>query len=167
MRIRGPKGELCHTIPEGIVFSVDGETLVFSCNRQDKYTRSLYGTTRAIINNHVVGVSQGFTKDMEIHGQGYKAALKDDRVELYVGFSHPVYIDFDKSKVEVEVRQISNKLAAIKVSGIDKQAVGDCADRIRRTKPPESYRAKGGQDENKGIRYKGEVVRVKAGKSGK
>jgi len=165
--IKGPKGEITHTIPDGIEFAIENGTLNFTCVRQDKFTRSLYGTTRAIVQNHVTGVTQGFAKDMEVHGQGYKAALKGTAVELFVGFSHPVYVEFDKSKVSVEVRQISNKLAAIRISGIDRQCVGDCADRIRRVKPPESYRAKGGQDENKGIRYKGEKVRVKAGKSGK
>jgi large subunit ribosomal protein L6 len=167
MKLKGPKGELFFVIPEGIEWNIDKGILYFTISKTDRFTRALYGTTRAIVGNHITGVSTGFQKDLELHGQGYKAVLKDDSIDLSVGFSHIVNIPYDKSKVTVEVRQVSNKLATIKISGIDKQDVGDCADKIRRIKPPESYRAKGGQDENKGIRFKGETVRVKAGKSGK
>ncbi len=167
MTLKGPKGQLDFVIPVGIEWTLENDVLLFELKKSDRFTRALFGTTRAMVGNHVTGVSVGFQKDLELHGQGYKAILKEDSIDLNVGFSHIVNIPFDKSKVNVEVRQVSNKLATIKISGIDKQDVGDCVDKIRRIKPPESYRAKGGQDENKGIRYKGETVRVKAGKSGK
>lgn len=162
---KGPKGTLSFVVPEGIEWNLDGSTLTFSCGRSEKSVRSMFGTTRAIVANNISGVFEGYVKSMELHGQGYKVALKGKTVELYVGLSHPVYIPFDDS-VKIEVKQVSNKLATIVISGCDKMMVGHYADQIRRIKPPEHYRAKGGQDENKGIRYKGEKVRTKAGKSG-
>ncbi|MCD6118807.1 50S ribosomal protein L6 [bacterium] len=165
LTVKGPKGTLSHTIPECIEWKLDDGVLSFICEKNDKRSRALFGTTRSIVASQIVGVIQGFQKALELHGQGYKAALKGDKVELHVGFSHPVLIPFEKDKVLIEVKQISNKLATIKVSGIDKAMVGHYADQIRRVKPPDSYRAKGGQDENKGIRYKGERIRTKAGKS--
>lgn len=164
---KGPLGALSFEIPACIDWQIEDGVLQFSCDKTDRKSRALYGMTRSIVANNVDGVTKGFEKNLELHGQGYKAALKGDVVELAVGFSHPVSVPIDKNEVAVEVRQVTNKLATIKITGRDKERVGHFADQIRRIKPPESYRAKGGQDENKGIRYKGEKVRVKAGKSGK
>lgn len=164
---KGPLGTLSFDIPDCVEWTFEDGVIQFSCDKIDKRSRALYGTTRAVVANNVAGVTQGFEKNLELHGQGYKAALKGDLVELHVGFSHSTTVPFDKNDVNIEVRQVTNKLATIKITGKDKERVGYFADQIRRIKPPESYRAKGGQDENKGIRYKGEKVRVKAGKSGK
>lgn len=165
LTIKGPKGELSHEIPEGIDWTLEDSLLTFSCEGKAKRIRSLYGTTRSIVNSKVIGVKEGFVKYLEVHGQGFKAALKGDVVELRVGFSHPVFVPFNKDQVTIEIKQVTNKLATISVKGIDKMMVGHYADQIRRVRPPDAYRAKGGQDMNKGIRYKGEYVRTKSGKS--
>ncbi|MEP0813876.1 MAG: 50S ribosomal protein L6 [bacterium] len=165
LKVAGPKGELSYEVPDCIKCDISDGVITFARSSDERNVRALHGTARAITANNVTGVSEGFVKNLELHGQGYKAALKGKSVELFVGLSHPVYIPFD-DRVKVEVKQVSNKLATISVSGIDKLWVGHFADQIRRIKPPEHYRAKGGQDENKGIRYKGEKVRTKAGKSG-
>ena len=165
IQVKGPKGALAFRVPAGIDWATTDDQIRFACQSVEKKVRAMFGATRAIVANNVTGVHEGYVKSMELHGQGYKVALKGKAVELYVGLSHPVSIPFDDS-VKIEVKQVSNKLATITISGCDKFRVGHFADQIRRIKPPEHYRAKGGQDENKGIRYKGEKVRTKAGKSG-
>jgi len=156
VHIKGPKGELEFTFsPEMTIKKEDG-TIVVDRPSDQPVHRALHGTTRSLIDNMVVGVSKGFERVLEIEGVGYRAELDGKNLIINVGFSHPVVveppkgIDFD---VDMKVRQI-------KVSGYDKQAVGQVAADIRKLRPPEPYKGKG-------IRYQGEYVRRKPGKAGK
>ncbi len=153
--VKGPKGELNSAFsPELTLTKEDGTVSVARANN-DREQRSLHGLTRTLLNNMVVGVTQGYTKNLEIQGVGYRAAMDGKTLVLTVGFSHPVRMtppDGIAFAVDGNVR--------LSVSGIDKQAVGEEAARIRRVRPPEPYKGKG-------IRYAGEVVRRKAGKTGK
>ncbi len=118
-------------------------------------SRALHGLSRALLNNMVVGVSDGFRKELEIHGVGYRASLKGSNIELLVGYSHPVEVEAPEG-ITFEVPDQTK----IVVSGIDKEQVGQVAADIRKVRPPEPYKGKG-------IRYVGEYVRRKAGKAGK
>lgn len=156
VRVKGPKGEMKQTFPADMQISLqDGEILV-QRPTDGRVHRSLHGMTRALISNMVVGVSTGFEKILEINGVGYRAELKGKNLVLYVGFSHPVEmepppgISFD---VDARTRQI-------KVTGYDKQEVGQVAANIREVRPPEPYKGKG-------IKYLDEKIRRKAGKAGK
>ena len=152
--VTGPKGELCQSIPEGIeVSQADREIRVERCD-DERESRSLHGLTRALLNNMVVGVSQGYQRDLEIVGVGYRAAAAGDRkLELQLGFSHPVKVEAPEG-ISFEVPQPTR----IRVCGIDKQKVGQTAAEIRALRKPEPYKGKG-------IRHAGEVVRRKAGKA--
>lgn len=156
LKVKGPKGEMEFTFtPEMKIKQEDGKIVVERPSDQPMH-RALHGTTRAIINNMVVGVSKGFERVLEIEGVGYRAELDGKNLIVNVGFSHPVVVEppegisFD---VDMKVRQI-------KVSGYDKQVVGQTAAEIRKLRPPEPYKGKG-------IRYQGEYIRRKAGKAGK
>lgn len=153
--VRGPKGELRREFNERITF--EWEDGVLTVNRPDdaRESKALHGLSRALLNNMVVGVSEGFTKQLEIRGVGYRAALKGRAVELQVGFSHPVLIE-PPDGITIEVPEPTK----ITVGGIDKGVVGQVAANIREVRPPEPYKGKG-------IRYEGEYVRGKAGKAGK
>ncbi len=154
IKVKGPLGELTfEPHPEMIINVTDTEIRV-SRPSDKKFHKALHGTTRQIINNMVIGVTKGFTKELEIVGTGYRAKMEGGKLVLQVGFSHPVILDIPKD-VKVEVPS-PNK---IKVFGIDKQRVGQVAADIRAVKPPEPYKGKG-------IRYVGEHVRRKAGKAG-
>ncbi|MFO8035974.1 MAG: 50S ribosomal protein L6 [Anaerolineales bacterium] len=156
VRIKGPKGELESTFSSDLSISFeDGEILVTRPS-DDRFLRSLHGTTRAIINNMVIGVTDGYTKELELVGVGYRANMEGESLVLNVGFSHPVKIDPPEG-IEFEVGE---KSRAIVVKGYDKQQVGQIAADIRKVRPPEPYKGKG-------IRYKGEYIRRKAGKAGK
>ncbi len=153
--VKGSKGELSRVFNDRIGFDVaDG---VVNVTRPDdtRESKALHGLSRALLNNMVVGVSEGFTKQLEIQGVGYRAALKGKSVELQVGYSHSVLIEAPEG-ITLEVPE-PNK---INVSGIDKEIVGQVAADIRKVRPPEPYKGKG-------IRYVGEYVRRKAGKAGK
>ncbi|MDH3301008.1 MAG: 50S ribosomal protein L6 [Acidimicrobiia bacterium] len=154
--VKGPKGTLEHTIPETISVSVDdGEVTVDRANEQ-RQTKALHGLTRSLVNNMVVGVSEGFRKALEIIGVGYRAQAKGkDRLELALGFSHPVEVQAPDG-VEFDVPEPTK----IGVIGIDKQVVGQVAAEIRSYRKPEPYKGKG-------VRYVGERVQRKAGKAGK
>jgi large subunit ribosomal protein L6 len=156
VKVKGPKGELEFTFsPEITIKHEDGMIVVERPTDQPTH-RALHGTTRSVIDNMVTGVSKGFERVLEIEGVGYRAELQGKNLVLNVGFSHPVVIEpaegisFD---VETRARQI-------KVSGYDKQTVGQVAANIRKIRPPEPYKGKG-------IRYQGEYVRRKPGKAGK
>lgn len=153
--VRGPKGELKNTFDTRLTIKVEGGKVLVLRHSDDKQVRALHGTTRALINNMVIGVSKGFEKVLEVKGLGYRAFVKGDTLELHLGFSHPVLYRIPPD-VKIEVDRDNN----IYIRGIDKQRVGQVAAEIRAFRPPEPYKGKG-------IRYKGERVVLKAGKSAK
>ena len=153
--VKGPKGELALTVASPIEVKVeDGQVLVTRPD-DERESRSLHGLTRSLIANQIIGVTQGYSKGLEIVGTGYRVAQKGSSVEFALGFSHPVTVE-PPAGITLTVEG-NNKIT---VAGIDKQAVGETAANIRKIKKPEPYKGKG-------IRYAGEVVRRKAGKSGK
>ena len=152
--VKGAKGALERTFDSRISFNVADDTVEVVRANDERDTRALHGLSRALLNNMVIGVSEGYKKDLEMVGVGYRASLKGKSLELLVGFSHPVLIEAPDG-VEFEVPEATK----ISVSGIDKQLVGQVAADIRKVRPPEPYKGKG-------IRYAGEHVRRKAGKAG-
>lgn len=152
--VKGPKGELKRLFSPRIGISLENEQVIVQRGSDEPSVRALHGTTRALIQNMVTGVSAGFTKVLEVDGVGYRAEMDGAKLVLYVGYSHPVVvpppegITFD---VDTKVRQI-------KVMGIDLEQVGQVASDIRKVRPPEPY-------QGKGIHYLGEKIRRKAGKS--
>ena len=153
--VKGPKGELSRTFPERISFVIEDDVITVNRPDDSRQSKALHGLSRALLHNMVVGVSEGYVKELEIQGVGYRAALKGSDIELQVGFSHPVIVTPPEG-VSFEVPEPTK----IKVSGIDKELVGQVAASIRKVRPPEPYKGKG-------IRYAGEYVRRKAGKAGK
>lgn len=156
VRVKGPKGELSFVFSPKIGITMEENQIVITRNSDAPEERALHGTTRAVINNMVVGVSQGFERVLEIDGVGYRAEMKGNNLVLHVGYSHPVEIE-PPAGVTFEVNP---KARQIKVMGYDKQVVGQIASEIRNVRPPEPYHGKG-------IHYLGEKIRRKAGKSGK
>jgi len=152
---KGPRGQLSWTMPEGIVIEREGDSLHVTRSSEERFVRAMHGTARALVANMVEGVSEGFRKNLEIQGVGFRATKKGDFLDLSVGYSHPVEHPIP-SDLEVTVTDNTKIL----VEGIDKQKVGQFAAEVRSYYPPEPYKGKG-------IRYAGEVVRRKAGKSGK
>jgi large subunit ribosomal protein L6 len=153
--VKGPKGELRQHVHPEMVLQRDNGTLSVARPNDERMFRQLHGLTRTLIANMVQGVTDGYRKDLEIQGVGYRAALEGQTLVLNVGFSHQVRIDAPDGitfAVDTPTR--------IGVIGIDKQLVGEQAAKIRRVRPPEPYKGKG-------IRYAGERVRRKAGKAGK
>ena len=153
--VKGPKGELALTVANPIEVKIEDSQVLVTRPDDERLSRSLHGLTRTLINNQIIGVTQGFTKDLEIVGTGYRVAQKGRSVEFALGFSHPVLVE-PPAGISLTVEG-NNKLT---VSGIDKQAVGEVAANIRKIRKPEPYKGKG-------VRYAGEIVRRKAGKSGK
>ena len=153
--VKGPKGELALVVKSPIAVTVeDGQVLVTRPD-DERESRSLHGLTRTLIANQIVGVTDGYSKGLEVVGTGYRVAAKGNSVEFALGFSHSITVD-PPAGISFTVEG-NNKLT---VSGIDKQAVGEVAANIRKLRKPEPYKGKG-------VRYAGEVVRRKAGKSGK
>ena len=153
--VKGPKGTLSRTVPGAIAIRQDGDTLVVERPDDERQTRALHGLVRSLVNNMVVGVSQEFSKELEIIGTGYRAALQGSTLDLSLGFSHPVKVDApDGITFEVPVP------TRIVVRGIDKEQVGQVAADIRAIRKPEPYKGKG-------VRYLGEHVARKAGKTAK
>jgi large subunit ribosomal protein L6 len=153
--VKGPKGELSLKVANPIEVNIEDNQVVVTRPDDERASRSLHGLTRTLIANQIIGVTQGYTKGLEIVGTGYRVAQKGNSVEFALGFSHPVLID-PPAGISLTVEG-NNKLT---VSGIDKQAVGEVAANIRKIRKPEPYKGKG-------VRYAGENVRRKAGKSGK
>lgn len=152
--VKGPKGELSYTLPEGITIAAgDDNTYEVKRANELRAIRALHGTARSLISNMVQGVSEGFTKELEIQGVGLRAAVKGDIIDLSLGKSHPIHHPIPKS---LTVTVADN--TKIKVEGIDKQVVGQFAAEVRGYYPPEPFKGKG-------VRYVGEYVRRKAGKS--
>jgi len=153
--VKGPKGELSLTVAEPIQVALEENQIVVSRPNDERLAKSLHGLTRTLINNNVVGVTQGYEKKLEVVGTGYRVAAKGQSLELSLGFSHSVTVD-PPAGITFAVEGNDK----ITVSGIDKQAVGETAANIRKLRKPEPYKGKG-------VRYAGEQVRRKAGKAGK
>ena len=154
--VKGPKGTLEYDAPADITIAREGDDLVVSRPDDEREHRSLHGLTRSLVANMVAGVSEGFTKELEIVGVGYRATAQgNSAIELALGFSHPVRVEAPEG-IEFEVPAPTR----IAVRGIDKEAVGQVAANIRKIRKPEPYKGKG-------VRYLGERVQRKAGKTGK
>jgi len=151
--VEGPKGSLRMALPEGVTLAQDGGLLSLSRASEQRHHRANHGTARALLANMVVGVTAGFTKQLEIRGVGYRAAVKGNQLDLQLGYSHPVLHPIP-SGLEVKVEENTK----VTVSGIDKQQVGQFAAEVRSYRRPEPYKGKG-------VRYVDEYVRRKAGKS--
>lgn len=152
--VKGSKGELVRTFPEEVSFAMEDGLVLVTRDSDDRRSRAMHGLARALLANMIEGVSQGFTRELQLVGVGYRAALKGSNLELAVGFSHPVSIEAPDG-VTFEVPEPTK----IIVSGIDKERVGQASADIRKVRPPEPYKGKG-------IRYVDEYVRRKAGKAG-
>jgi large subunit ribosomal protein L6 len=153
--VKGPKGELGLTIASPIEVKLDGAQLLVTRPDDERMSRSLHGLTRTLIANQIIGVTDGYTKGLDIVGTGYRVAVDGSGITFALGYSHPITVQPPAGitfTVEGNTRVI--------VSGIDKQAVGEVAANLRKLRKPEPYKGKG-------IRYTGEIVRRKAGKSGK
>ena len=155
LTVKGPKGQLSQAIPAGMEIVTEGELLHVKRASDEKEHRSLHGLTRSLVANMVEGVTRGFEKNLELVGVGYRAAKQGQNLVLTVGYSHPVTIEPEEG-IEIDVPAPTR----ISVKGIDKQLVGNTAAVIRHVRPPEPYKGKG-------IKYQGERIRRKVGKTGK
>jgi large subunit ribosomal protein L6 len=153
--VKGPKGELSLTVASPIEVALEEGQVLVTRPDDERESRSLHGLTRTLIANQIIGVTEGYAKSLEVVGTGYRVASKGSGVEFALGFSHSITVE-PPAGISFEVEG-NNKLT---VKGIDKQAVGEVAANIRKLRKPEPYKGKG-------VRYSGEVVRRKAGKSGK
>ena len=156
LHVNGPKGEIKVKIPQGIEMNISDGSINITRNSEDKRVKAFHGLTRSLIENAIIGVSEGFTKILEIVGTGYKAELNGkDQLKMSLGYSNP--IDFKlPSNVEAKVEDRGTVLI---LEGIDKQLVGETAARVRKLRKPDSYKGKG-------VRYRGETLRLKPGKAG-
>ncbi len=154
VKVKGPKGELERTMHKNMTVAQVEDQIVVTRPDDQKDNRALHGLTRALIQNMVIGVTEGYKKTLQLVGVGYKAEMKGKSLELTVGFSHPVLFGAAEG-VSVSVLAKENKVV---IEGIDKQAVGEAAVRIRRVRPPEPYKGKG-------IKYENEIIQRKAGKT--
>ena len=155
IKVKGPHGELLHTIPSEIEVSLNEDKVIVNKRIESRIARQKYGLTRALINNKVIGVSEKFERRLQMIGVGYRSQVSGKTLTLSVGFSHPVVFEAPKD-IEIKVEANTN----IIISGPDKEKVGLLASQIRAVRPPEPYKGKG-------IRYLDEYVLRKAGKSGK
>ncbi|MXZ19029.1 MAG: 50S ribosomal protein L6 [Caldilineaceae bacterium SB0665_bin_25] len=154
--VKGPKGELSQKFNRDMRISRENGEIVVTRPTDQRQHRALHGLTRSLLNNMVVGVTDGFKRTLEIHGVGYRAQQEGKNLLLQVGKSHAVEYAPPSPDVEFEV---SRDGRTVTISGIDKQQIGELAAKIRKERPPEPYKGKG-------IRYQGEYVRSKAGKAG-
>ena len=152
VKVKGPKGELAWTVTEEIEVKQEGTDLVLTPRDDSTRSKSMWGLSRTLVGNMVEGVSKGFEQNLELVGVGYRAAVNGKVLNLQLGFSHDINIDPPEG-----ISFASGKQTEIKIIGIDKQAVGEVAAKIRRIRPPEPYKGKG-------VRYAGEKVRRKEGK---
>jgi large subunit ribosomal protein L6 len=155
VEVQGPKGKLRQTIPPGILFAKDGEALIAKLEREeDASLKKFHGLARSLVANAVTGVTDGFKKELDIVGVGYRAELKGKEVHFALGYSHPVVFPIPNG-IEVAV----DKNTHIVVTGADRQLVGQVAANMRRLRKPDPYK-------QKGVRYTGEVLKKKVGKTG-
>jgi large subunit ribosomal protein L6 len=157
--VKGPKGELSYQVDPELTLKLEDGSLTVTRPSDSKEHRSKHGLYRSLVNNMVVGVTTGYTKQLEIHGVGYRAAKVGQSLVIQVGYSHPVEVQAGIT-LNVDGIDAATKATKVSVSGIDKQLVGEVAATIRRIRKPEPYKGKG-------IRYTGEKIRRKAGKAGK
>ncbi|AWE42010.1 MULTISPECIES: 50S ribosomal protein L6 [unclassified Actinobaculum] len=153
--VKGPKGTLEHTVAAPITVALDGDSVVVSRPNDERVARSLHGLTRTLINNMVVGVTEGYSKAMEIVGTGYRVVAKGSDLEFSLGYSHTILVKAPEG-ISFQVESPTK----FSVNGINKQQVGELAANIRKLRKPEPYKGKG-------VRYADETVRRKAGKAGK
>jgi large subunit ribosomal protein L6 len=150
--VKGPKGQLAWTLAEEVAPSVEGQQILLAKRNESQRAQAMWGLSRTLVNNMVVGVTKGYEEVLELVGVGYRAAMKGQALSMQLGFSHDVDI-----KPPAGITFAVPRQTEIRVSGIDKQLVGEVAARIRRVRPPEPYKGKG-------VRYSGEQVRRKEGK---
>jgi large subunit ribosomal protein L6 len=153
VKVKGPRGELVREIPADLTAVLESGAVVIKRPNEEQKVRALHGLTRTLVRNMVEGVTKGFSRSLEIQGVGYKAEVKPFGVQLVVGFSHPVAF---KAPEGIKISVDNNVI--VKVEGVDKELVGRVAAQLRSVRPPEPYKGKG-------IRYVGEQVRRKAGKT--
>ena len=156
LKVQGPQGEMSRTFSPAMTITNESGQILVARESDSREHRALHGTTRALVNNMVVGVSTGFDRILEIDGVGYRSEMDGAKLVLHVGYSHPVVIE----PPEGIAFEVDTKTRQIKIHGRDKEEVGQIAAIIRKVRPPEPYHGKG-------IRYAGEKIRRKAGKSGK
>jgi large subunit ribosomal protein L6 len=152
VRVKGPKGELAWTVSDDVVLKLENGELTLAPREESARARAMWGLSRTLINNMVVGVTSGYEKTLELVGVGYRAALKGSALSMQLGFSHDVDIPAPAGITFLVPRPVE-----IRITGIDKQLVGETAARIRKIRPPEPYKGKG-------VRFAGETVRRKEGK---
>ena len=154
--VKGPKGTLTHQVAEPITITkAEDGTLEVARPNDERQSRSLHGLTRTLVNNMVVGVTDGYSKALEISGTGYRVVAKGSALEFSLGYSHPVVVDAPEG-----ITFAVESPTKFSVAGIDKQKVGEVAANLRKLRKPDPYKGKG-------VRYEGEVIRRKAGKAGK
>jgi large subunit ribosomal protein L6 len=154
VEVQGPKGKLRQRLPPGIVFSTEDGALVAKLQRDDNELRKFHGLARSLVANAVNGVAEGFKKELDIVGVGYRAEVKGKQVHFALGYSHPIVFDIP-SGIDIAI----DKQTHIVVTGADRQAVGQVAANIRQMRKPDPYK-------QKGVRYTGEVLKKKVGKTG-
>ena len=153
--VKGPKGELTRALRPEMIIKQEGNTITVDRPNDDKLHRSLHGLTRTLLHNMVVGVTEGFKKNLEVNGVGYRVQVQNNKLTMNLGFSHQVIMDAPEG-ITIECPSAN----AIVISGADKQAVGQFAAQVREKRPPEPYKGKG-------IKYDYEHIRRKEGKAGK
>jgi large subunit ribosomal protein L6 len=154
VEVKGPRGTLTQAVPPGVRFRVDGHVLVAETERPDPALSKFHGLARSLMANAVLGVEQGFKKELDIVGVGYRAEVKGREVVFALGYSHPIVF-----KIPAGIDITVDKQTHITITGIDRQLVGQVASDIRRLRKPDPYK-------QKGVRYTGEVLKKKVGKTG-
>ncbi len=157
IKVKGPKGELYEKLDERITLSIEDGVLTVNRPNDEKEVRALHGLYRSLVNNMVIGVSEGYKKQLELVGVGYKATATGQNLELAVGYSHPIIVQFPK-EVAVTATMEKGQNPKVFLESIDKQLLGQVAAKVRSLRKPEPYKGKG-------IRYNNEFIRRKAGKS--
>ncbi|MCC6346796.1 MAG: 50S ribosomal protein L6 [Nitrospirales bacterium] len=156
IRVKGPKGELSYSFPEEVKITVVDGKLLVERGSETQEGRALHGLARSLVANMVTGVSQGYTRALEIKGIGYRAQVRGNALSFTLGYSHPVEFQLPQGITA----SVDEKQTAVTLSGIDKQLLGQVAANIRKLRAPDAYKGKG-------IRYAGEAIKLKAGKTGK
>jgi len=154
VEVQGPKGKLRQVLPPGVLFAQDGGALVATLEREDPLLKKFHGLARSLVANAVTGVTDGFKKELDIVGVGYRAELKGKQVHFALGYSHPVVFD-----IPTGIDIVVDKNTHVVVTGADRQLVGQVAANIRRMRKPDPYK-------QKGVRYTGEILKKKVGKTG-